>query len=311
MPAPYNPASDGFTAKAWECLRRNKAFQSDWARALLDRCDDSVKVWQKIKSPNPNIEELSRYLDNPAKPINVFKSRMATHPFYQAVFEPLVEWSQVEPEDKETCHYRARSLDLGMTWPDIHPDTRGYLENGLCPYGAFPVATPDRAEIDPYGKDYNPAKAKEFLSNLTTDLDTHRIICVPVTVWDREHKERIISEVADLLGKPLAKDARWLKDNGRTLGSEAEWRAYLLVEQWREPRGANYGVGMAANLAAWEIYGKEDFGIEPQDRIKAAKAFREGCSKTHKYTSKVDKQVKLVERAIKSVYPVFDPIQSD
>ncbi len=310
MPAPYNPASDGFTAKAWECLRRNKAFQSDWARALLDKCDDSVKVWQKIKSPNPDIEELARYLDNPAKPINVFKSRMATHPFYQAIYAPLVEWSQVEPEDRETCHDRARSLDLSMTWPEIHPDTQGYLGNAFSRYDASPVETPNRAEIDPYHKGCSPVATKKFLSDFATNLDTHRAIYVPATVWDRKHKEDILREVSELLGAPLAKDARWLKDNGRALGTKAEWHAFLLIEQWRSREWGGYGTTKAANLTAWEIFEEEVFGDTVSQRKESARAFLSSCTKLHRYTSNVEKRFAQIEHAIKSVYPVFLPAQS-
>ena len=60
MPTPYNPASDGFTAKAWECLRRNKEFQRDYH---LDETDS---------------EEDAQHL------YHIFWSHMATHPFYAA-----------------------------------------------------------------------------------------------------------------------------------------------------------------------------------------------------------------------------------
>jgi hypothetical protein len=282
----YNPASDGFAAKAWECLRRNKEFHRDYGLENAHSEEDAEHQY------------------------SVFRSRMETHPFYAAIWAPLVENSSVQPEDRETFWVYARSLHLWTTWPEIHPDIQGFLSSALSPHGAFPVETPNRLKIDPYHNDYSPVTAKEFLASFANELDTHRVICIPVAVWDRPHKERILGEISALLGAPLAKDTRWMKKLGRALGTAAEWRAFVLVEQWRERRGANYGFGMAANLAAWEIYGKEDFGIEPRQRIKAAEVFRKRCSKIHKYASKVEVQVHLIERAIKSVWPVFDPIQS-
>lgn len=286
MPAPYNPASDGFAAKAWECLRRNEAFSHDLYHYDATSEDDA--------------KDLAAFL----------RAHMATHPFYQAVYEPLVEWSAVEPEDKETCHYRARSLDLGMTWPEIHPETQGDLENGLCPYGAFSVETPGRSEIDPHHEDYSPVTAKNFLASFATEPDMHRAIFIPITVWDRSHKEDILREVSGLLSKPLAKDARWLKDNGRALGTKAEWHAFLLVEQWRSRELGGYSITKAANLTAWEIFEEEVFGDAVSQRKESARAFLANCTKLHKYTSNVEKRFAQIEHAIKSVYPVFRPTQS-
>lgn len=283
---PYNPASDGFAAKAWECLRRNKEFYRDYSSEKAHSEEDAQDLY------------------------HIFRSRMETHPFYAAIWAPLMENSSVWPEDRETFWFYARSLHPWTTWPEIHPDIQGFLRRALCPNGAFPVETPDRLEIDPHHQDYSPVTAKNFLASFATELDMHRAIFIPITVWDRSHKEDILREVSELLGKPLAKDARWLKDNGRALGTKAEWHAFLLVEQWRSRELGGYSITKAANLTAWEIFEEEVFGDAVSQRKESARAFLANCTKLHKYTSNVEKRFAQIEHAIKSVYPVFRPTQS-
>lgn len=173
---PYNPASDGFAAKAWECLRRNKEFYRDYS----------------LENAHSEEDAQDQY--------NIFRSRMETHPFYAAIWAPLMENSSVWPEDRETFWVYARSLHLWKTWPEIHPDIQGFLRGALSPSGAFPIETPNRLKIDPYHDDYCPITAKGFLAGFVNELDAHRVICIPVTVRDRDHKESILKQVADLLG---------------------------------------------------------------------------------------------------------------
>ncbi len=282
-PLGYNPAEDGFPAKAWECLRRNKAFYDDLNLSHAKSEEDALSLAED------------------------FKAHMQSNSFYRAIYSPLVEWSWGDPDEKEDWYHLTRCLDLGTAWPKIHPDTRDLIEDSLSPHEALNFETPNFEEIDPYKKNFSDAKAKKFLSELANSLETHRLILLPATVWDRQHKGRILAEVSEILGNPMAKDARWLKNSGRALGSEAEWRSFLLVEQWRNPRCGNYGPGMAANLAAWEIYGGEDFGEEPKVRLGAARAFLKHCEKFQKHAATVEKHVRLIEKAVSSVYPVFDP----
>lgn len=286
MPTPYNPASDGFTAKAWECLRRNKEFRKDLHLDDADSEDDAVDL------------------------LHIFQTRMATHPFFAAIRDPLIDLSEAwdDSGDPEPAYYYLRSLSIHMSWPEIHPITQGGLEDGLGRYGAFPIEIPDRSAIDPDDKKYSPDKAEKLLADLASNLDTHRAIYVPATVWDRRHKEDILREVAELLGVPLAKDARWLKNRGRALGTEAEWRAFLLVEQWRSRECGKLGPTIAANLAAWEIYAGESFGNTCTERKEAAENFRQECHKLHQHTATIERRVRRVEQAIKSVYPIFDPL---
>ena len=286
MFTPYNPAKDGFPAKAWECLRRNEAFYDDYSLSNA-HCEEDA------------IDEAEH-----------FKSHMQSHPFYNAVYAPLVQWSEChDSDDREQRYFLLRSLSLHESWHEIHSETKGYLEASLARLEAIEIETPEPIDIDPYSEDdFSETVAKKLLSELWENRSTHRPICIPSVVWDRRHKESILAEVSEILGKPLAKDARWLQNNGRVLGSEAEWRAFLLVEQWLKDECGSYGIGMAANLAAWEIYGGEDFGEKPNIRLKSGKAFRIRCSESHKQTSTIQKRAQKVMRAIKSVYPVFNPV---
>lgn len=281
---PYNPASDGFAAKAWECLRRNKAFWKDLHLHGATSEDDAVDL------------------------LHIFQTRMATHPFFAAISDPLMVWSEAwDGGDPEPAYYRARSLSIHMSWPEIHPDTRGYLENALCRYGAFPVEITDHSEFDPHYKDYSPVAAKKFLSSFVSNLDLHRAIYVPTTVWDRKHKEDILREVSELLGAPLAKDARWLKNRGRYLGTERLWRAYLLFESWLQ-RGCDRDLAM--RLTAYLMYGTAAAKIALGNAVdpKAAQAFLQRFKLHHNHHSTVEKFIDGIERAIESVYPKFCPI---
>lgn len=284
MFAAYNPAKDGFPAKAWECLRRSRALRNDVNCVGAESEDDAIDMAAE------------------------FRSKMETHPFYRSVYAPLVEWPHYGHDgDKEGLHYFSRRLEFEMPWPDIHKETQGWIENSLQPQSASVVETPPADEFHPHSKYYKDVKAKGLLSDLSEWLVTHRVIVLPQVVWDKPHKARLLAEVEKLIGDPLAKDARWMKNTGRLLGSEAEWRAFLLVEQWRNPSAGRYGLGMAANLAAWEIYGGEDFGTDPQLRVAAAKDFLGGCGKIQKHAATVERHVRRIEKAIASVYPDFNP----
>ena len=92
------------------------------------------------------------------------------------------------------------------------------------------------------------------------------------------------------------------------MGTEAEWRAFLLVEQWRSRECGKLGPTIAANLSAWEIYAGESFGNTCTERKEAAENFRQECHKLHQHTATIERRVRRVEQAIKSVYPIFDPL---
>lgn len=288
MSALYNPAKDGFPAKAWECLRRNQAFWNDVHCVGAESEEDATDMAIELRS------------------------QMETHPFYRSVYGPLVEWPHYGHDgDREGLFYIARRLDFEMPWPSIHKETQGWIENSLYPQSASIVETPPTGEFDPYSRHYEEAKARGLLSDLSQWLLTHRVIVLPQITWDRPHKDRILAELEKFIGEPLAKDARWLKNTGRVLGTDADWRAYLLFEQWRDDLKRDFSRDLAINLVAQEIYSKGEitFGVGSEQRVKSAKHDIKGKSSLHAQCYRVRQNVSRIEKAIESVYPVFNPIE--
>lgn len=105
---------------------------------------------------------------------------------------------------------------------------------------------------------------------------------------------------------PVA-DARWLKPTGRTLGTTAEWEAFLRFEEWKR---LGYGRGRAIDLAAWELYGGENFGGTRGERKERASKFLATRPKAQKRASKIESQVERVEKSVASVFPEFAPFSA-
>jgi hypothetical protein len=203
-------------------------------------------------------------------------------------------------------HRCGQPFDLGRPWPDFPLSLKKEFENLFSTKRKYSFGD-DFASFSgggslPYVVDSIPEGA-DIISPVG-----HTLVAIPNHIRDPRHRAAVIQSLSKLVSQPSTRDVRTAANNGRILGSESEWRGFLLVEQWQTSAG--FMPGKAANLAAWELYGDAPFGDRAEARAKAAEHFLSEHPKSHKRRSKVLEQVKAIETAIKSVYPSFTPFEA-
>ena len=296
-PKPYNPCADGFAAKAWECLRRNEKF--------LAYCDDYLEA----KSEDDAETATQWYFSDD------------THPFHRAVLGHLVGF------DPLRCGDELARLWPGNSWRELKVEIQADFESALSWNNACRMPTPDWPVINPFKpqtttsyysgqklltssiRSYSADAHRKCLEQLEEQSLTHHFIAVPKVVWTPRHRKEIELQVGELLNKPIG-NVKWIKPSGGTLGSKALWAAYLLFEEWTK---AGYGRGRACGLVAWEKYEaksvRQDFGQTPKARKQAAADFLATSigKKQPEKKDTVEGHVASIEKAIKSVFPLFVP----
>lgn len=282
----YNPCSDGLAAKAWECLRRNDAFLK-WCAALEKEAESAAEA---------QAEEC------PEMSTSSYTGEEAADPFIQAVYYCM------HTQYHSRSGLSDASLSITQSWPDIIAIMREKISDAFERGKATHFHVPKLPQINLFKPKamYPSSRFRGLLTSLEGIELTHHLIAVPKFVWDPAHKKQIKAEVGVLLNKPFARDVRMLTPIGSMLGSTAEWRAFLLFEQWKL---AGYGRGRALGLVAQEIYAPKKkrvmFGRSPRSRMQTAKEFLASCDGKiePKYKDKVEGQVECIEKAIASVYP--------
>ena len=283
---PYNPCADGFAAKAWECLRRNKKFKEALGGHPEYDCDGSFDGF----SWNINITE------------DMF-------PFHR---EALVMLNGYDPSLAES-NWLSDS-DISQSWQMLTDEFRNRLDDALMRHAADRFLVPSIVTISPFpiSKSYSESQSRQFFGNLDEYLKTHELIAVPKFVWDTAHIKVLTDEFEKLLSKPMG-NVKLLKPTGSTLGSEAQWGSYLLFEEWTQE---GYGRGRACGLVAWEKYEaknvRQSFGKNPKARKQAAADFLATSigKKQPEKKDTVEGHVASIEKAINSVFPVFAPFNS-
>ena len=279
----YNPCADGFAAKAWECLRRNKIFKEALGGDPEYDRDGEYCGW----SWNTDITE------------DMF-------PFHR---EALVMLNGYDPLSLENCF--SSGPEMNRSWKILPEEFRNRLDVALMRHAAVHFLVPGIDKISPFisSESYSESESRQFFLNLGKYLETHKFIAVPKFVWDTAHIKKLTAGFKKLLNKP-AGNVKLLKPTGSTLGSEAQWDSYLLFEEWTK---AGYGRGRACGIVAWEKYEakkiRQDFGKEPETRKNSAANFlatslgKKQPDKKHNVEGHVDS----IEKAISSVFPVFAP----
>jgi len=280
MPANhYNPWHDGLPAKAWECLRRNTAFKNN-CENIWDVNEDDV-AW----NPNEN------------------------HPFHLAAFVIASGFDPERPHDEPHSFTLFASRIADIPWRDLEEKQRTKLSEAIMGHTLDRFAVPEVPMINPIvaHPSYSEVESTAFFFKLDWYQATHELIAVPKFIRDPDHRNSIIAKFAEILGKPRAAK-NYRSPRNSTLGTEADWDAYLLYKEWI---AEDYPHGTACSLAAVERYEepsiRQDFGVDPIKRkqeVKKRLAAPKGLTGI-KYKTKIERQVKRIERAIKSVYPNF------
>ena len=297
-PGLYNPCKDGFVAKAWECLRRNAEFL------------DTVYFFG-AKTEDEAMDAITQIRANPPE-----------NPFLREALGCCMESDSGLPAEDD---YSYPVLQIGTAWNEMDGRFRDRLETSLSRGEAYGFSLPNLAEVNPFSCEKNGAPntslsekaSRQFFWELGDTSSTHDLIAVPKVVWDSEHAAEILTDVKQLLSKPRA-NVKWIKPTGRTLGTKAQWDAYLLFEEWRL---FGYPRQRACQLVAWELDEGSSFGPSlcdsdrdsllawREERKKCAADFFSKYQKAPKRGSTVERdQIGPMEEAISSVFPRFLPL---
>ena len=284
----YNPCADGFAAKAWECLRRNKNFKEALGgQPEYDR-------YGSLEWFNWNIDITE----------DMF-------PFHR---EALVMLNGYDPLLVE-CIWDS-GVSLEQSWQILTQDSRNRLHDTFLrqfPY-RFPVPKIETISHLADPKYYSESESRNFFGDLKECLETHELIAVPKFIWDTRHIREIIDEFKKLLSKPRG-NVKLLKPTGSTLCTEHEWSTFLDYEEWTR---LGFKRQDAANLAAERqrvikaenpLYGFKVTQGTDVERKKAAKNFL-NKKKPHAHRTRAEKRISDVEKAIASVFPSFSIFSS-
>ena len=287
-PKLYNPCADGFAAKAWECLRRNKDFKEALGGQPEYHRDGSFDGF----SWNIDITE------------DMF-------PFHR---EALVMLNGYDPLLVE-CMWNS-GVSLEQSWQILPQDSRNRLHDTFLRHLPYRFSVPKIETIshlvDP--KSYSESESRKFFGDLNECLETHELIAVPKFVWDTDHIKKLTDEFKKLLSKPRG-NVKLLKPTGSTLCTEQEWSTFLDYEEWTR---LGFKRQDAANLAAERkrvikaenpLYGVEATRGTDVERKKAAKNFLR-LNKAHAHRKRAEKRISDVEKAIASVFPSFSIFSS-
>lgn len=291
----YNPCSDGFEAKAWECLRRNDEF------------NDTLTLWG-AKTEDDAMSALASIWAHPPG-----------HPFLRSA---LGHCMGHDPEIPAIGDEGFPILSTCMPWDEIPEKVRLELEYGLIRHLPDRFSIPKMDEVSPIEdkNSFSEQKSRSFFWALSDINESHDLVAVPKFVWDNSHKKKILSEIEKMLGKPESA-TKLLKPTGATLGSTKLWDEYLLFEEWRI---LGFARQRACQLVAWERHEGESFGEFPKSRSREltsqrrrlrearAKSFLEtNRPKSPRHEHSVEKHVAEIELSIKSVFPNFAPYRTN
>ncbi len=265
-PEVYNPCDDGFAAKVWECLRRNPEYQSVVKRLLAAKTDwEFQQAW-----PHHFLEELGR-----------------RHGF---AYDALPRLS--EPDS---------GVKLEYCWCELPAEFRKSQESIFAVSDPMKLKLPDFHTLDPYFDVGNEENARKFLSDLGSTCQAYDLIAVPKFVWDNAHRIKILEAIDELVGKPITKTV-YLRPGGQTLGTKAQWDAFLLTEWWR-----NQGCSAirARALAAWRMFDAESYCQRSHEYLLSDKGHNEVKAIDQQRGSTVTNLATVIGEHISNVYPEF------
>jgi hypothetical protein len=272
MDSPYNPCRDGLPAKLWECLRRNPKFTAHLKSKRDVNKTARAAVWAAADTNGQNA-----FADIALKfllPVS-YKKDMAE------VLKPQLNentpWSKTQKEFRSQFEQILPAM-LKSPFPLEEPPFALFEIGGLL----WPMLPMENGQL------------KDWVRRAQCTWELYDVIAVPKFIRDSQQRKAVLRSIDEMV-RVAKSDARYLKPNGRFLGAEAEWRAYLCVEQWEHE---GYDRTHAINFTAYTIHGKVDAGELPRARN----------IKKHKHYSTVEKQVACIERCIEMTFPTIDSL---
>ena len=269
-PQSYNPASDGISAKIWECMRRNSAFRDDLASL------------RRTRRPTDKL---------PAKFVQIGE----TNPIAFFVFiEAAV------PENNSSTPIEDRC------WPTLPVSAR----QRISLFARFYYSPEPRVISPPSGLkgDGSPFDELDLYSRENL-WDRYVIVAIPKKVRDSDHRKEILAYLRGLVAEASINSITLRDDlpaGGKLLGTRADWEQFLYREALERPkvRGARSGHSRrdAMAITAWRFYEQDSFNKSKNTDEMGKKAAQEIYARRGE---KVRRHIAPIENGIAAVYPDF------
>jgi hypothetical protein len=269
----YNPCTDGFPAKVWECLRRNEALKKQ------------LEEITKIKDPDDRHwtgESYAHEAERIGNPLAAFILSSAKY------WNTNICWNDL-PRKKQANFASKFRKGKKISLSSQHFFTGEEL-------AAYRPECINREKI-----------TAEDLQEINFLCEYYDFIAVPKKILHDKHRTEILDDIDAQIPKSLFR-AITLKNDGRWLGTKSDWDIYNLYEGWM-----NLGFlhKVSQQLTAHEAKG-HDFGISDNERRKCANGFLQKSGSgtlTHKdkRNSEARDAIKIIKNSITSVFPKFEP----
>jgi len=271
-PIGYNPCSDGFPAKVWECLRRNKKFRDEVESILDTEKSEDDKHWPGV---GYGMEAETR--------LNYAAA---------AVFDQITEIDINSPWPNLPAKFRS-------SFEKLFSDQRDLPNHGYQPQflGAMPTPFALNKELD-----YEDPKSS--MDRLKYFSETHIFVAVPKHIRDKNHKDVILESINHILPSPALKKSI-MNQRGTILGSKRAWDAFLVFEflESKIPsRKKRLGICKmhSSDPHTYNLAAKTDFSaLQPHVSKDLDDAI------TRRSASIGKDYIKPIEDGIKLTYPIF------
>lgn len=276
-PGPYNPTNDGPEAKAWECLRRNKAFRSRADRLGKVLTGEFIPGANPDRIPGPSYAPMVR--EKWLHSIQSGPARLALEFLFPAE--------------------QASGFDVETPWPQTPAIFRAGLTSimeGVMPEVILP---PPRELLGRLTSADARLKLAGWFNYARPLMAANQAVSIPAAIRDPQHRKVVIAAILKRVPQPFLKAAPRTQRGSSYLGSDTQWRAFLMAEYY-EGMGASRL--HARNLVALFLYEKDTYhGLtEPQRLSEQGKAAVKEIAA--KYGERVGDYIRAIKEAIGSIY---------
>jgi hypothetical protein len=265
---PYNPCDDGFPAKVWECLRRNREFQR------------YVEQDAKFPQVHSHISLLANFL---------LRTRGRIRP-------PFPTWKELSVDERsrfqsyETHEFAPQKIDISRA--------SEVLQRSLSPLVKKNAGGHSQGSRS---QSINEAVDEIFVPGLFIT------VCLPRHILSSEHRKRVLKAIDGIVPQSST-HGTWVKCNGKVLGTRKAWEHFLHYELLVErgcPKEMR--LNFAGHLSARHRPSKIQALLGAKHRTtKDWLALNSSISK-HRNPQHAREYIDGINGCIESVFPKFAP----
>lgn len=291
---PYNPASDGFPAKVWECLRRNQQF-----KMAIAAFRSSLRTGRQ-----PDVSVIANRETHPCCGL-IFLATAGGQRKGQGGWCDKLAKPRVRIED--------------ATWPELPEWLRTSFRSALDSDDVEPklLEAPPVNELGVplcYGSPEQKLIFLKWVDRAHTAWLTGRVVAVPRVVRDSERRKKYAAKLLKYLPDAEVRAIK-LKDSGtnggKLLGTFRDWEVFLSHEYIRSTLSAKKSISahrvqfLADAYTTWYHFEQDSFDLDYLKHLKPAEADNDARQILRDRGEKLRKHLQPVNTGIQRVFPDF------